>query len=52
MPLPRPKDEEKRQEFIQRCMSDEEIRKEFGTNAQRYAVCVRIWDKKKENEDD
>ena len=39
MPLPTPNKGEKRSEFIDRCMVDLSIKKEFKDNKQRAAVC-------------
>ena len=52
MPLPTPnKDEEIRDEFISRCISDSKTELEFPNLTQRVAVCVNQWDRKKsENE--
>jgi hypothetical protein len=49
MPLPKPKKEEKENEFMNRCMGDETMKKEFPDNEQRTAVCYQQW-KKKEDE--
>jgi len=40
MPLAEPKSGEDRQEFIQRCMRDSIMVKEFPDEDQRYAICV------------
>jgi len=40
MPLPKPKPEEKKMEFINRCMADETMVKEYPNKAQRFAVCT------------
>jgi hypothetical protein len=39
MPIPTPKPNEVKNEFIARCMSDETMLKEFPEAAQRLAVC-------------
>jgi hypothetical protein len=39
MPLPSPKDKEKRSEFMNRCMLDLAGKDEFKDNKQRAAVC-------------
>jgi hypothetical protein len=41
MPLPNRGEQETKQEFISRCMSDEKTVQEFPDNEQRYAVCIR-----------
>jgi len=40
MPLPKPKPTEKKMEFINRCMADETMVKEYPNQAQRFAVCT------------
>lgn len=42
MPLPTPKDDESHDEFIERCMGDENMQ-EFDDAGQRRAVCERQW---------
>ena len=39
MPLPTPRAGEKRNEFISRCMDNEEMKKDFPKEKQRAAVC-------------
>ena len=46
MPLPKPKPDEEKGEFIERCMSDETMKKEYSDNDQRLAVCHSQWEKK------
>jgi len=43
MPLPKPKDGEKQDDFIKRCMSSEAMKKEFPDSDQRLAVCFQKW---------
>ena len=50
MPLPTPKPNEDKNEFIPRCLSSEEIKKEFDSEDQQYAVCRSQWYKNKEKE--
>ena len=45
--MPSPKKDEKRKDFLSRCMGDGEARKDFPDNAQRYAFCVSQWDRRK-----
>lgn len=40
MPLPKPKDSETQQEFIQRCMADKTMVSEYPDEKQRYAICM------------
>ncbi len=39
MPLPTPRPDENRSEFVLRCMGNADARKEFPDSAQRLAVC-------------
>jgi len=48
MPLIKPKKNEKEDEFISRCMSDEVMKDEFDNNKQRLAVCNDLWKNKQE----
>lgn len=43
MPLPKPTTEETQKQFIQRCMINPEMIKEFRSVDQRYAVCNQIY---------
>lgn len=43
MPLPSPKSSEDQKTFIQRCVSDATMKKEFKDNDQRLAVCYKQW---------
>ena len=40
MPIPKPKKEEQKSKFVQRCMADQTMRKEFKDIKQRVAVCL------------
>lgn len=52
MPLCKPKKGEKQKDFINRCMSDDVMKSEFGNNDQRLAVCYQQWkDKDKKDLD-
>jgi len=44
MPLPYPRHEEKKKDFIDRCLENETMLMEFRDVAQRYAVCARQWE--------
>lgn len=48
MPLPKPKKDEKKKDFIDRCMSNDVMKDEYDDNDQRLAVCYSLWDKSKE----
>ena len=43
MPLPTPRSGEKQKDFVQRCISDDNMAKEFPDKDQRFAVCVTQW---------
>lgn len=45
MPIPQPKDNESRNEFMQRCMSDEKMINEYPSE-QRAAICNTAFDEK------
>lgn len=49
MPLPNPNKNEEKNKFISRCMSDENIQKDFKNNDQRVAVCFSLFKKAKKN---
>ncbi|MHC4193865.1 MAG: HK97 family phage prohead protease [Planctomycetota bacterium] len=44
MPIPKPKKNESHDDFIDRCMSDEVMVKEYDDTDQRLAVCESQWD--------
>ena len=39
MPIPKPKKDEKREEFMARCMADTVMVQDYPNAGQRYAVC-------------
>ena len=47
MPLPKPKNKEKKSEFVSRCIGDNQTGKDFPDQKQRIAVCYSQWDKAK-----
>ena len=47
MPLPKPKPTEIQSEFIDRCMSNPTMKKEYTDVDQRLAVCYTQWREKK-----
>lgn len=49
MPLPKPKGDETKDQFIERCMGDETMRSEFPDEDQRYAICHAQWERPKDN---
>lgn len=52
MPLPTPKDNESKNEFISRCISELTRMDEFKSKAQRIAVCYTQWDKSNNEKED
>lgn len=46
MPMPKPKKDESKKDFINRCMSNENMKSEYPDNDQRLAVCYDLWDRK------
>ena len=44
--MPTPRDNESENEWISRCMSSEEIQRDFPDEQQALAVCYSIWDRK------
>lgn len=46
MPLPSPNKDEKRKDYLDRCMSNTTIKKDFPDGSQRFAVCNDLWEKK------
>ena len=49
MPIPKPKKNEEKNEFISRCMSDEVMVKEYPNSRQRAAICYDSWSKSIDN---
>jgi len=50
MPIPKPRENEKKNKFIDRCMSDDKMNTEYPDNKQRLAVCNMSWkDKNKKS---
>ena len=46
MPIPKPKKDETKKDFLGRCMSDDIMKDEYPEREQRYAVCLTNWKKK------
>jgi len=46
MPLPTPKSKEDQKEFINRCVTDDTMLKEYPRKDQRLAVCYTQWKNK------
>jgi hypothetical protein len=47
MPLPKPKNQEKRSEFVSRCIGDDQTAKDFPDQKQRIAICYTQWESAK-----
>jgi len=50
MPLPTPKKGESRKDFINRCMKDEVMKREYKDRNQRFAICNSQYDRKEKGE--
>lgn len=49
MPLPSPKNKEKKSEFVSRCIGDTQTNKDFPDQKQRIAICYSQWEKAKKD---
>lgn len=49
MPLPKPKDDETKKDFLERCMGNSTMVDEYSDEDQRYAVCNSLWDQEKKS---
>lgn len=52
MPIPKPKAKESHDKFMERCMGNDAMVKEFPDEKQRYAVCQKQWDDKNTKADE
>lgn len=50
MPIPKPKKDEDKEKFMERCMSDGMMNNEYPDNKQRYAICMTQWKEKDKKE--
>jgi len=48
MPLPTPNTKESKADFLERCLADETMLKEYPQGVQRYAVCLTQYKAAKE----
>lgn len=48
--MPKPRDNETKDQFIARCMGDDESRRDFPDQAQRAAFCFSMWKAEKSTE--
>jgi hypothetical protein len=46
MPIPKPAPNEDKQQFMNRCMSNDIMNSEYPDNKQRYAICLQQWNNK------
>lgn len=44
MPIPTPRTNEGKQDYLNRCMGDDTMRQDFESTGQRYAVCNSKWE--------
>ena len=51
MPLVKPKDKEKRDDFIERCMGDETSVTDYPKRGQRFAVCNSLYNARNKKEE-
>ena len=51
MPLVKPKDKEKEEDFIERCMGDETSVDDYPSRNQRFAVCNSLWNSRNKKEE-
>ena len=49
--MPEPRKNEGKDDFISRCLSDEEAKADFPKTDQRYAFCLSKWDNKDKKKD-
>jgi hypothetical protein len=50
MPIPKPKKNERKLEFINRCMADDVMTNEYKIAGQRYAVCTLSFEQTRQAE--
>lgn len=50
MPMPKPRKNEKKDDFISRCMGNDTMVKDYPEEDQRAAVCYLQWNDKDKNE--
>jgi len=49
MPIPEPRKDEYQKDFIERCMGNSVMMKEYPDNKQRAAICYRQWRESKKD---
>ena len=50
MPLVKPKEKEKREDFIERCMGDKTSAEDYPSRNQRFAVCNSLYNERNKKE--
>lgn len=50
MPLPKPGNDEEKEDFVSRCMDDEIMKEEYPDPEQRVAICYKLFEQKRESE--
>jgi hypothetical protein len=50
--MPSPRKDESEDQFISRCMSDEEMKGKHPKQDERYAVCKSFWDNKDKGDEE
>ena len=50
MPLVKPKEKEKREDFIERCMGDKTSAEDYPSRNQRFAVCNSLYNQRNKKE--
>ena len=51
MPLPKPGKNQTRDKWLASCMGNSTMNSEYSDSAQRYAVCVSLWNRRKKSID-
>lgn len=49
MPMPKPKGNENKDDFIERCMGDDVMNEDYPDEKQRFAVCNSLWEKERDD---
>ncbi len=47
--MPKPKKNEKKSDYIARCIVDEKMKKKFPEKEQRIAVCFSLWERERDS---
>jgi hypothetical protein len=49
MPIPKPRKQESKESFMDRCLSNEIMNSEYPDTDQRYAICASQWRNRKKS---